>query len=328
MESGILKIVGQIAGIGGLALGVLLIIFRDVLRQKIFPTFTREHGYRIIRLIIVFTFLIAVLGIIAWFLQSRNNAVEESKKSSVTENQPSPTNTPSQNIIINISQQIKEAKEEQKKIPIQSSKTAIEREIVPKSNNNEKQSNPKDTSIDCGQITEVPMTACLNCFPVTYSSPAEFCHDYSLVDARIVDGGKYSKNAEDWENGLDAKAGDEIYVLIFLNNGVADNAEESERIAKNVQVTTLIDTNQNSVHSIKVTAKGDNTNTAEREFKIITAENKGLEIIRESGEIYDYRGKMPPLLSTLDIGNNTMNVGNIKGNFRDSIFVRFKLKVV
>lgn len=66
MESSILKIVGQIAGIGGLALGVLLLIFLDIIRKNIFPTLTMDQAFKLIRLIVIFAFLIAVLGLLAW----------------------------------------------------------------------------------------------------------------------------------------------------------------------------------------------------------------------------------------------------------------------
>jgi hypothetical protein len=66
MEASILKTVAQIAGIGGIALGVLLIIFRNIIRKNIFPKFKNEEAYKIIRLIIILTFAIAALGIISW----------------------------------------------------------------------------------------------------------------------------------------------------------------------------------------------------------------------------------------------------------------------
>lgn len=64
--SGVLQTVGQVAGVGGIALGVLLIIFRDVVRKNIFPNLAQVQAYRLMRLIIVLTFSIAALGIVAW----------------------------------------------------------------------------------------------------------------------------------------------------------------------------------------------------------------------------------------------------------------------
>ena len=72
MQTDLIRVMGQIAGIGGLAIGVLLLVFRDVIRKEIFPSLTREHAYRIIRLIIILTFLMALAGIAAWvWVQTR-----------------------------------------------------------------------------------------------------------------------------------------------------------------------------------------------------------------------------------------------------------------
>jgi hypothetical protein len=74
MQDSFLQVFGQVAGIGGLALGVLLVLYREVLRRRIFPQLTRDHGYRIIRLIIVLTWTVAVLGLAAWVYTSRLGA--------------------------------------------------------------------------------------------------------------------------------------------------------------------------------------------------------------------------------------------------------------
>lgn len=46
MDTQILKTVGQVAGIGGLALGVFLLLFEDTIRKQIFPTLTKAYAYR------------------------------------------------------------------------------------------------------------------------------------------------------------------------------------------------------------------------------------------------------------------------------------------
>lgn len=66
MESETIKIFGQIAGIGGIAFGVFLILFREVIRKNIFPTLTKEQSYKLIRLLLIFTFLVSLTGIGAW----------------------------------------------------------------------------------------------------------------------------------------------------------------------------------------------------------------------------------------------------------------------
>lgn len=66
MDASTLKIVGQVAGIGGLALGVLLIVFKEVIRKNIFPQLTKEQAYNLLNSIIRYTFIVSVTGIAAW----------------------------------------------------------------------------------------------------------------------------------------------------------------------------------------------------------------------------------------------------------------------
>jgi len=61
-----LEVVGQVAGIGGLSLGVLLLLFREIIRKNIFPNLTKTQAYSIIKLIVVLTFIVAAFGIVAW----------------------------------------------------------------------------------------------------------------------------------------------------------------------------------------------------------------------------------------------------------------------
>jgi uncharacterized protein YjbI with pentapeptide repeats len=66
MDAEILKVVGQVAGIGGIALGVLLLVFREVIRKKIFPMLTKEQAYRLLRLVLLLVWLVALAGVVAW----------------------------------------------------------------------------------------------------------------------------------------------------------------------------------------------------------------------------------------------------------------------
>ena len=66
MERALLETLGRIAGIGGLALGVFLLLFREVIRKNVFPKLSDEYAYRLIRQFMYLTFGIAILGILAW----------------------------------------------------------------------------------------------------------------------------------------------------------------------------------------------------------------------------------------------------------------------
>jgi TPR repeat protein len=66
----ILSLFGKVAGIGGLALGVFLLLFREVIRKQIFPTLSDKQAYSLIRLFLYLTFSIAALGIFAYVFMS------------------------------------------------------------------------------------------------------------------------------------------------------------------------------------------------------------------------------------------------------------------
>jgi hypothetical protein len=66
MNMQLIKAMGELGGVGGLAIGGLVLVFQDVLRKKIFPTLRPEAGFRMLRLIVVLTWSVGALGILAW----------------------------------------------------------------------------------------------------------------------------------------------------------------------------------------------------------------------------------------------------------------------
>ena len=81
MDVSLLKTAGQIAGIGGLSLGVLLILFRDIIRKNIFPRLPPAEAYGLLRLITCAVWSIAVLGIFAWVYVSSPGRTQSSSGS-------------------------------------------------------------------------------------------------------------------------------------------------------------------------------------------------------------------------------------------------------
>ncbi|MEE1868018.1 OmpA family protein [Pseudomonas auratipiscis] len=66
MEQNTLKLIVQVAGVGGLGLSVLLIIYREIIRKNIFPTLGKSHAYKIIMTIIGCTFIVSLAGLSSW----------------------------------------------------------------------------------------------------------------------------------------------------------------------------------------------------------------------------------------------------------------------
>ena len=66
-----LKTTGVVAGIGGIALAVVFLVFREVIRvQKVFTQVTREHTFKLFSKIITYTFIVGILVIIAYVIIS------------------------------------------------------------------------------------------------------------------------------------------------------------------------------------------------------------------------------------------------------------------
>lgn len=66
MEAEALIKLGQIAGIAGISLGIIFLIFKQIIAKTIFPNLTKDQGFKILRLIITFLFVIGLVGMILW----------------------------------------------------------------------------------------------------------------------------------------------------------------------------------------------------------------------------------------------------------------------
>lgn len=66
MDVELIKVVGTVGGVAGLAFGVYLLIFREVIRKTIFANLTKQQSYRLLILLLVLTWSIAFGGIGAW----------------------------------------------------------------------------------------------------------------------------------------------------------------------------------------------------------------------------------------------------------------------
>lgn len=64
----IFTIVGKIAGIGGLSLGIFFLLFKEIIRKNIFPRLEKQHAYKIITLISILIWSIAIIGVTGWFI--------------------------------------------------------------------------------------------------------------------------------------------------------------------------------------------------------------------------------------------------------------------
>lgn len=73
MENVFIENLARIAGIGGVAVGVLLILFREVLRRTVFSRISPDHSFQLLRLVVVFTGVVAIGGLATWAVVGRRN---------------------------------------------------------------------------------------------------------------------------------------------------------------------------------------------------------------------------------------------------------------
>lgn len=177
-----------------------------------------------------------------------------------------------------------------------------------------------------------PTTATFNHWPVTYEDEdTPECHDYRAIDAaKYVQGQRavFSQSESDWQNGLQLNAGEQGVALIYIHNGAANNLPTNQTIAKNVKITTQTDTSVGSKHTIKVTFTADNAATFTESYTVHTPSNAKLEVLPNSGQMYDYLANPVAGQGNLNIGNSTFHLGDLQACFEYSLFFSFKFKVV
>ncbi len=61
---------GLIAGVAGIGLGVFLVLFREVIRKKIFPLLTKKQGFQLIIIFMLLVWSIASFSLYIYFNQS------------------------------------------------------------------------------------------------------------------------------------------------------------------------------------------------------------------------------------------------------------------
>jgi|SRR5580692_7546197 hypothetical protein len=66
MNVGIFKTLGEAAGLAGLAIGLILLLYREIVRKNVFPALNKRDAYRLLRAIAVLSWSVAIVGIVSW----------------------------------------------------------------------------------------------------------------------------------------------------------------------------------------------------------------------------------------------------------------------
>jgi hypothetical protein len=91
MDYNFLKTLGAIAGIGGIALGVVVLIFKEVIRKEIFPKLTKTQSYKLLNNIVILTFVTGVLGVAAYLVVNWRSRNPDNPNPPRTVETPTPT---------------------------------------------------------------------------------------------------------------------------------------------------------------------------------------------------------------------------------------------
>lgn len=152
------------------------------------------------------------------------------------------------------------------------------------------------------------------------------CNDYIGIDAKLVNDGGYSKSMSDWINGLKVQAGDEAYVSLYIHNGATPKSDGSNTM-HNVRIMTGVPTGTSNTFSISTTYLADNARAfSPANFTITSDSNVRLEVVPKSGELFRYDNSF--IKGGLNVGNNTYSLGDLQACFDNSVFLRFKVRVV
>lgn len=75
MDTSLFETLGKYAGLAGISVGVVLVIFRQLLKLQIFSKLVSDQTYKLLQQLMYLTFAIGVIGIGAWaFVATRQNA--------------------------------------------------------------------------------------------------------------------------------------------------------------------------------------------------------------------------------------------------------------
>ncbi|MBF3537082.1 hypothetical protein ISG10_05305 [Burkholderia pseudomallei] len=66
MNADLVKGIGATAGVAGVAIGMLVQVFRPILHKSVLSSMSRTQAYSLLRLIVIGCLVVAVAGILAW----------------------------------------------------------------------------------------------------------------------------------------------------------------------------------------------------------------------------------------------------------------------
>jgi uncharacterized repeat protein (TIGR01451 family) len=168
-----------------------------------------------------------------------------------------------------------------------------------------------------------------NIFPIGYSGSLNT--DYPLLDARNATKGEgWSTSQTDHDAGVTADPGDTIEFLVYYHNGAPDSPTNT---AKNVTLRVTVPTNSAKTFTIGALLSASNAQTISSGMKggdivvnITGSENQTLSLVPGSTVWLPNRGASSQIMPDTITGNG-ISLGDIRGCWEFSGYVKFKVKV-
>lgn len=188
---------------------------------------------------------------------------------------------------------------------------------------------PRKTNVSLADdCNNAPSQATLNPFSYTYGSTINYgteCNDFAPVVAKnLTRGQSYPGSVSEHGAGVQAQAGDEIEVRVWVHNGARINQGLT---AQNVRANIFVTDGVGSGQMVGATLSSDNTNSVVGNTQIFIGNNDRLEVVPGSGVIYDINrnqiGSAP-----VNGSNFTVSLGNMEACYEYARFIIFKVRVV
>jgi uncharacterized repeat protein (TIGR01451 family) len=170
-----------------------------------------------------------------------------------------------------------------------------------------------------------PDHAVLNYWPVSFDPQQTGCTDFTTLDGKVVGDTHYSTSQADHDDGVQVADGQEVYLLAYVHNGAASNSDPSVGTARDVELNVNVPTAAGTDHTVTAAWHGSNTNTASGSFTLHTTGSRTVEIVPNSGQLFDAFGNA--IGGTVDISSGHYVLGDQQACFEFAKFFRFKVRI-
>jgi WD40 repeat protein len=165
-----------------------------------------------------------------------------------------------------------------------------------------------------------------NPFPIAFDNGSmPLCTDVPLLDVaedRAMP--IFSRSMDQYLSRRRFKGAKGLVVLLFMDNGAYSNP--ISYIAKNVKISTALE-REGNVYRLTATYTGDNVAPASASISIEVEPDERLEVIPNSGFMYDYVGRLILDRQGFNLGNSTFTVGDLDPNLQYSLFFSYKIAI-